>query len=133
VHVDVWKATSDIDGNAKTIKSDESLFTTDSCRLIVNVDAVPFQLGQRMDGVALPGVSILMHDENHGSTVGMGDHTSCDKSAPLHDVPVNTLNVNISVRLIVDLYDWTVIPAIPPLAPWSMRAPVASEWLLVET
>jgi hypothetical protein len=56
-----------------------------------------------MDGVALSRVSILMHDENHGSTVGMGDHTSCDESAPLHDVPVNTLNINVSVRLIVDL------------------------------
>jgi hypothetical protein len=33
VHVDVWKATSDIDGNAETIKSDN------------NVDTVPFQLG----------------------------------------------------------------------------------------
>jgi hypothetical protein len=44
VHVDVWKATSDIDGNAETIKSDKSLFTTDLCRLIVDVDAVPFQL-----------------------------------------------------------------------------------------
>jgi hypothetical protein len=43
-HVDVWKATSDIDGNAKTVKSDKSLFTTDSCRHIVNIDAVPFQL-----------------------------------------------------------------------------------------
>jgi hypothetical protein len=91
VHVDVWKATSDIDGNAKTVKSDKSLFITDSCRLIVNVNAVPFQLGQRMDGVALSGVSILMHDENHGSTVGMSDRTSRDESAPLHDVPVNTL------------------------------------------
>jgi hypothetical protein len=100
-HVNVGKATSDIDGNAKTIKSDKSLFTTDSCRLIVNVDAVPFQLGQRMDGVALSGVGILMHDENHGSTVGMGDRTSRDESALLHDVPVNTLNVNVSVRLIV--------------------------------
>jgi hypothetical protein len=75
-HVDVWKATSDIDGNAKTVKSDKSLFTTNSCRLIVNVDAIPFQLGQRMDGVALSGVSILMHDENHGSTVGMGARLS---------------------------------------------------------
>jgi hypothetical protein len=104
-HVDVWKATSDIDGNAKTVKSDKSLFTTNSCRLIVNVDAVEFQLGQRIDGVALSGVSILMHDENHGSTVGMGDHTSRDESAPLHDVPVNTLNVHVLVRLIVDLYE----------------------------
>jgi hypothetical protein len=53
LHVDVWKATSDIDGNAKTVKSDKSLFTTVACRLVVNVDAVPFQLRQRMDGVAL--------------------------------------------------------------------------------
>jgi hypothetical protein len=97
VHVDAWKATSDIDGNAKTIKSDKSLFTTDLCRLIINVDAIPFQLGQRMDGVALSGVSILMHDENHGSMVGMGDCTSRDESAPLHDVPVNTLNINVLV------------------------------------
>jgi hypothetical protein len=117
-HVDVWKATSDIDGDAKTVKSDKSLFTTDSCRLIVNIDAIPFQLGQRMDRVALSGVSILMHDENHGSTVGMGDHTSHDESAPLHDVPVNTLNVNISVRLIVDLYDSTVIPCNTPISTW---------------
>jgi hypothetical protein len=115
-HVNVWKATSDIDGNAKTVKSDKSLFTTDSCRLIVNLDAVPFQMGQRMDGVALSGVSILMHDENHGSTVGMGDHTSRDESAPLHDVPVNTRNVNISVSLIVDLYDLTVIPCNTPIS-----------------
>jgi hypothetical protein len=86
-----------------------------------------------MDGVALSGVSILMHDENHRATVGMGDHTSRDESAPLHDVPVNTLNVNVSVTLIVDLYDSTVILYNTPLAPWSMRAPVASEWLLVET
>jgi hypothetical protein len=43
-HVDVWKATSDIDGDAETVKSDKSLFTTDSCRLIVDVDAVPLQL-----------------------------------------------------------------------------------------
>jgi hypothetical protein len=69
-----------------------------------------------MDGVALSGVSILMHDENHGSTVGMGDGTSCDESVPLHDVPVNTLNVNISVRLIVDLYDSTVIPCNTPIS-----------------
>jgi hypothetical protein len=69
-----------------------------------------------MDGVALSGVSILMHDENHGSTVAMGDHTSRDKSAPLHDVPVNTLNVNVSVRLIVDLYDSTVIPCNTPIS-----------------
>jgi hypothetical protein len=81
-HVDAWKAMSDIDGNAKTIKSDKSLFTTDSCRLIINVNPVPFQLGQRMDGVALSRVSILMHDENHLSTVGMGDRTSRDESAP---------------------------------------------------
>jgi hypothetical protein len=44
-----------------------------------------------------------MHDENHGSTVGMGDCTSRDESVLLHDVPVNTLNVNVLVRLIVDL------------------------------
>jgi hypothetical protein len=69
-----------------------------------------------MDGVALSGVSILMHDENHGSTVGMGDLTSRDESAPLHDVPVNVLNVNISVRLIVDLYDLTVIPCNTPIS-----------------
>jgi hypothetical protein len=69
-----------------------------------------------MDGVALSGASILMHDENHGSTVGMGDHTSCDESAPLHDMPINTLNVNISVRLIVDLYDSTVIPCNTPIS-----------------
>jgi hypothetical protein len=115
-HVDVWKATSDIDGNAKTVKNDKLLFTTDSCRLIVNVDAIPFQLGQRMDGVALSGVSILMHDENHGSTVGMGDRTSRDESAPLHDVPVNTLNVHVLVRLIVDLYDSTVVSCNTPIS-----------------
>jgi hypothetical protein len=69
-----------------------------------------------MDGVALSGVSILMHDENHGSTVGMGDHTSHDKSAPLHDMPINTLNVNISVRLIVDLYDLTVVSCNTPIS-----------------
>jgi hypothetical protein len=116
VHVNIWKATSDIDGNAKTVKSDKLLITTDSCRLIVDVDTVPFQLGQRMDGVALSGVSTLMHDENHGSTVGMGDHTSRDKSALLDDVPVNTLNVNVSVRLIVDLYDLTVVPCNTPIS-----------------
>jgi hypothetical protein len=115
-HVDVWKTTSDIDGNAKTVKSDKSLFTTDSCRFIVNVDTVSFQLGQRMAGEALSGVSILMHDENHGSTVGMGDRTSRDESAPLHDVPVNTLSVNVLVRLIVDLYDSTVIPCNTPIS-----------------
>jgi hypothetical protein len=69
-----------------------------------------------MDGVALSRVSILMHDENHGSTVGMGDHTSHDESAPLHDVPINTLNVNVSVRLIVDLYDSTVISCNTPIS-----------------
>jgi hypothetical protein len=69
-----------------------------------------------MDGVALSGVSILMHDENHGSTVGMGDRTSCDESAPLQDVPVNTLNINILVRLIIDLYDSTVIPCNTPIS-----------------
>jgi hypothetical protein len=69
-----------------------------------------------MDGVSLSGVSILMHDENHGSTVGMGDRTSSDESAPLHDVPVNTLNVNILVRLIIDLYDSTVVPCNPPIS-----------------
>jgi hypothetical protein len=69
-----------------------------------------------MDGVALSGVSILMHDENHGSTVGMGDRTGRDEFAPLHDVPVNTFNVNISVRLIVDLYDSTVIPCNTPIS-----------------
>jgi hypothetical protein len=69
-----------------------------------------------MDGVALSGVSILMHDENHGSTVGMGDCTSHDESAPLHDVPVNTLNVNVLVRLIVDLDDSTVVPCNTPIS-----------------
>jgi hypothetical protein len=116
VHVDVWKATSDIDGNAKTVKSDKSLFTTNLCRLIINVDTIPFQLWQRMDGVALSGVSILMHDENHGSTVGMGDRTSCDEPAPLHDVPVDTRNVNVLVRLIIDLNDLTVISCNTPIS-----------------
>jgi hypothetical protein len=46
----------------------------------------------------------------------MGDLTSRDESAPLHDVPVNTLNVNVSVRLIVDLYDSTVIPCNTPIS-----------------
>jgi hypothetical protein len=69
-----------------------------------------------MDGVALSRVSILMHDENHWSTVGMGYRTSRDESAPLHDVPVNTLNVNILVRLIIDLYDSTVIPCNTPIS-----------------
>jgi hypothetical protein len=46
----------------------------------------------------------------------MGDRTSRDESAPLHDVPVNTLNVNVSVRLIVDLYDSTVIPCNTPIS-----------------
>jgi hypothetical protein len=68
-----------------------------------------------MDGVALPGVSILMHDENHRAMVGMCDRTSRDESALRHDVPVNTLNVNVSVRLIVDLYDLTVIPCNTPI------------------
>jgi hypothetical protein len=69
-----------------------------------------------MDGVALSGVSILMHDENHVSMVGMGDHTSRDESAPLHDVPIHTLNVNVSVRLIIDLYDSTVVPCNIPIS-----------------
>jgi hypothetical protein len=69
-----------------------------------------------MDGVAFSRVSILMHDENHGSTVGMGDRTSRDESAPLHDVPVNTLNVHVSVRLIVDLYDLTVVSCNTPIS-----------------
>jgi hypothetical protein len=69
-----------------------------------------------MDGVALSGVSILMHDENHGSTVGMGDRTSRDESAPLHDVPVNTLNIDVSVRLVVDLYNSTVVPCNTPIS-----------------
>jgi hypothetical protein len=115
-HVDVWKATSDIDGNAKTVRSDKSLFTTNSCRLIINVNAVPFQLWQRMDGVALSRVRILMHDENHGSMVGMGDRTSRDKPALLHDMPVNTLNVNVLVRLIIDLYDPTVVSCNTPIS-----------------
>jgi hypothetical protein len=69
-----------------------------------------------MDGVSLSGVSILMHDENHGPTVGMGDRSSRDESAPLHDVPVNTLNVDVSVRSIVDLYDSTVITCNTPIS-----------------
>jgi hypothetical protein len=60
-----------------------------------------------MDGV---------HDENHGSTVGMGDRASHDESLPFHDVPVNTLNVNVLVRLIVDLYDLTVNPCNTPIS-----------------
>jgi hypothetical protein len=36
--------------------------------------------------------------------------------APLHDVPIDTLNVNVSVRLIIDLYDWTVIPCNTPIS-----------------
>jgi hypothetical protein len=69
-----------------------------------------------MDGVALSRVSILMNDENHGSTVGMGDRTSHDESAPLHDMPVNTLNVNISGWFIIDLYDSTVVSCNTPIS-----------------
>jgi hypothetical protein len=69
-----------------------------------------------MDGVALSGVGILTHDENHGSTVGLGDRTSRDESAPLHDVPVNTLHVHVSVRLIIDLYDSTVLSCNTPIS-----------------
>jgi hypothetical protein len=61
-------------------------------------------------------VGILMHDENHGSTVGMSDRTSRDKPAPLHDVSVNTLHVHVSLRLIIDLYDSTVIFYNTPLS-----------------
>jgi hypothetical protein len=59
---------------------------------------------------------MLMHDENHGSTVGMGDRTSRDESAPLHDVSVNTLHVHVLVRLIVDLYDLTVVSCNTPIS-----------------
>jgi hypothetical protein len=69
-----------------------------------------------MDGVAFSGVSILMYDENHSSTVGMGDRTTLDEPAPLHDMPVDTLNVNVSVRLIIDLYDLTVISCNTPIS-----------------
>jgi hypothetical protein len=69
-----------------------------------------------MGRVALSGVSILMHDENYGSTVGVGDRTSRDESAPLHDVSVNTFNVHVLVRLIVDLYDLTVISCNTPIS-----------------
>jgi hypothetical protein len=37
-------------------------------------------------------------------------------NAPFHDVPVDTLNVNISVRLIIDLYDSTVISCNTPIS-----------------
>jgi hypothetical protein len=57
-----------------------------------------------------------MHDENHGSMVGMDYRTSRDESAPLHDVPIDTLNVNVSVRLIIDLYDSTVICCNTPIS-----------------
>jgi hypothetical protein len=57
-----------------------------------------------------------MHDENHGSTVGMGDRTSRDESALLHDMPIKTLNVHVSVRLIVELYDLTVISCNTPIS-----------------
>jgi hypothetical protein len=57
-----------------------------------------------------------MHNENHGSTVGMGDCTSRDESAPLHDMPIKTLNVHVSVRLIVELYDLTVISCNTPIS-----------------
>jgi hypothetical protein len=46
----------------------------------------------------------------------MGDRTSRDKSAPLHDVPINTLHVHVSVRLIVDLYDSTVLSCNTPIS-----------------
>jgi hypothetical protein len=69
-----------------------------------------------MDGVAFSGVSILMHDENQGSTVGMSDRTSRDKPSPLHDVSVNTLHVHVSLRLIIDLYDLTVIACNTPIS-----------------
>jgi hypothetical protein len=69
-----------------------------------------------MDGVAFSGVSILMHDENYRSTVGMGDRTSRDESVPLHDMSVNTLHVHVSVRLIVDLYDSAVISCNTPIS-----------------
>jgi hypothetical protein len=69
-----------------------------------------------MDGVAFSGVRILIHDENHGSTVGLGDRTSRDESVPLHDVPVNSHHVHVLVRLIVDLYDSTVVPCNTPIS-----------------
>jgi hypothetical protein len=46
----------------------------------------------------------------------LGDRTSRDESAPLHDVPINTLHVHVSVRLIIDLYDSTVIPCNTPIS-----------------
>jgi hypothetical protein len=46
----------------------------------------------------------------------MGDCTSRDESAPLHDVPVNTLHVHELVRLIGDLYDSTVISCNTPIS-----------------
>jgi hypothetical protein len=69
-----------------------------------------------MNGVAFSGVSILMHDENHRSTVGMSDRTSRDKPAPLHDVSVNTLHVHVSLRLIIDLYDSIIIACNTPIS-----------------
>jgi hypothetical protein len=37
-------------------------------------------------------------------------------TAPLHDVPVNTLHVHVLVRLIVDLYDSTVVSCNTPIS-----------------
>jgi hypothetical protein len=46
----------------------------------------------------------------------LGDRTSCNESAPLHDVPVNTLYVHVSVRLIIDFYDSTVLSCNTPIS-----------------
>ena len=71
-----------------------------------------------MDGLPFSSVSILVHDSNDRSLLSVDDSTCCDYGNLIDPVIVNPLDVYILALIL------TLSPAIPPMAPISMRTPL---------
>jgi hypothetical protein len=81
------------------------LFSTNSSGFVIYVNLIPFQLMRWMDGVSLSWVCVLVHDQNYGSLICLIDCSSGNKPLFSHDMPVYSLNIDKTLRLVIDLDD----------------------------
>ena len=105
-HLEVRKATNDVEGEHITIVGCDALFTTGLDGSIRYFIPEMFELYTGMNGAKLLEDGILMHDEDHWSTLGLGIGSDCSDLDGSKLMVGNPSNIDgaIGVR-----YDTTVI------------------------
>jgi len=128
LHIKVWKTPS-IYGEYKTICfGGYPLSPSNLHQLLFHIDPVIVHLQRRVDRMTLSCMSILIHDQDYGTSVLSDCCPGSNNWLLLHNVVINTFDVvKMSWRM------WQSSPTMPPLAPRSTSNPDFADCCNAET